>query len=155
VPLSDQPFRVPRFILGRLAAEQYIRSFWWFVAIPPAFGVVCLFSGSQVLYAIGTFGILWPATVPARAVVITRKSARFFSQPTRLHISDKTVYFSHDAGDGMKLSLASVRKIEERHGYILLIYGIGEFVAIPADFAPPLAELFELAEAARQPVRQD
>jgi hypothetical protein len=154
VPYSDQPFRVSRFVLSRLAAEQYIRAFWWFVAIPPLFGVLCLFSGSQVLFSLGMFGILWPVSVPARAVLISRKAGRFFSQPTWVRQEGYTLYFSHESGSGMKLSLGSVRKIDERHGYLLLTYGIGEFVAIPKDFVPSLEELFEEAEAARQPLGQ-
>jgi hypothetical protein len=154
VPFSEQPFQIPRYILARLAAEIYVRSFWWFIIIPPVFGVICLFSGSQLLYGVGMLGVLWPITIPARAAFISAAAGKFFSKPVRVVLSANTLYFYGSESRGMKLSLANVRKIEERHGYILLIYGIGQFAAIPTEISIPLDELVSLAEAAREPATE-
>ncbi len=127
-----EPFRIPRYLLARLSAEQYVRSFWWFVLVVPLFGILALFSGSAIIQAIGIFAILWPITIPARAVLGGWKAGTFFSGGVSLEVSDRTLYFHGTAGDGMKLSMDAVRKAEVRHGFLLLSFGIGEFVAIPA-----------------------
>ncbi|RYG49270.1 hypothetical protein EON79_01930, partial [bacterium] len=53
--MSDlpSPYRLSPSELVRVAALEYFRSFWWYVAIVPAFGVIALIFGDNFLRAIG------------------------------------------------------------------------------------------------------
>ncbi|HWD39441.1 MAG TPA: hypothetical protein VG944_11370 [Fimbriimonas sp.] len=130
--LTTPAFRIPRTILARLSAEVYVRMFWWFILVPPLFGALALYLGAGLMQVIGIFGIMWPLTIPARAVLGGWKAGTFFSQGVSLEARDGILYFHGADGRGMKLALSSIRKVEERHGYVLLIFGIGNFVAIPS-----------------------
>jgi hypothetical protein len=126
-------FRIPRYLLARLAVEEYVRQFWWFVIIVPLFGIVALIWGSGILQAIGMFAVLWPVTIPARAVLGGWKAGTFFSDGVKLAADEDALYFAGQKGKGMKLSLSSVRKVAERHGFLVIRFGIGDFVAIPTE----------------------
>ncbi len=131
-PITDT-FRIPRYVLARLAAEEYVRQFWWFVLIVPLFGAVAFVWGSGLLQAIGILGILWPVTIPARAILGGWKAGTFFSSGVRLSMDDEALYFAGSNGKGMKLSRSSVRKVVERHGFLIVRFGVGEFVAVPLE----------------------
>jgi hypothetical protein len=136
-------------MLARLAAEEYVRSFWWFVIIPPLFGMVAMFSGNRVIYAIGLFGLFWPFTIPARAVLTGWKAGGFFSQPVTVRIEGEMLLFFGAGDRGMKLHLASVRKVVDRNGYVLFVFGIGQFAAIPSEIVQDVEAVRELAAQAR------
>lgn len=69
-------------------------------------------------------------------------------------LRDHTLFFVTPDGNGTKLSLASVRRIQPRHGYMIFSYGIGAFAAVPESHLPPLDQLIELANEARTPTGQ-
>jgi hypothetical protein len=77
------------------------------------------------------FAILWPVTIPARAALGTWKTGKFFADGVDLSYDPEFLYFAGETGSGMKLRLANVRAIQHRHDFLLLRFGIGDFVAIP------------------------
>ena len=129
---TSTPYRIPRTILARLAAEEYVRSFWWFVAVVPLFGMVSLVVGSGLIQVIGMFAVLWPLSIPARAVLTGWKAGGFFSDGVSAELRDGKLYIHGQNGKGMVLDADRVRRVVERHGYLLVQFGIGNFVAIPA-----------------------
>jgi hypothetical protein len=126
-------FRIPRYLLARLAAEEYVRQFWWFVLVIPLFGALMMVLGTGLLRWIGYFALAWPITIPTRAVLGGWKAGTFFSSDVQLAADDENLYFAGPNGKGMKLAMGSVRKVIERHGFLILRFGIGEFVAIPRE----------------------
>lgn len=131
--LLTEPYRIPRYLLARLAAEEYVRRFWWFVLIVPLSGLIMMMIGSGLMQVIGMFAVLWPVTIPARAVLGGWKAGTFFSSGVRLSVDDEFLYFAGKNDKGMKLRIASVRSFVERYGFLILRFGIGEFVAIPLE----------------------
>jgi hypothetical protein len=138
-------YRIPRYLLARLAAEEYVRQFWWFVLIIPTFGIVAAVFGSGLLQVIGYFAILWPATIPARSILGAWRTGTFFSDGVDLALSEGNLLFTGKLGKGMKLKLSSVRSVQKRYGFLMLRFGIGEFVAVPLDPLGPQANLLEQA----------
>jgi len=131
--MTSAPFRIPRYLLARLSAEQYVRSFWWFVLVVPIFGIVAMVFSTGLLQVIGMFAILWPVTIPARAILGGWKAGTFFSNGVTLESDDSHLYFHGKDSEGMKLAISAIRKVNLRHGFVLLSFGIGQFVAIPAE----------------------
>ena len=131
VAFRTEPFRIPRYILIRLAAEEYVRTFWWFVLITPLFGLLALFSGIAVLQVVGSFAVIWPLTIPARAALTGWKAGSFFEHPSSMELDDEDLVFHGQNGKGMRLSTARIRKVLERNGFLIVKFGVGEFVAIP------------------------
>lgn len=129
-PITDT-FRIPRYLLARLAAEEYVRQFWWFVLVVPLFGAVMMILGSGIMKLIGYFALAWPLTIPVRAVLGGWKAGGFFSSGVLLGMDEENLYFAGTKGKGMKLPLGSVRKAIQRNGFLILRFGIGQFVPIP------------------------
>ena len=112
--------------------EETYAGVWWFVAIVPLFGVwAAFFSGISVLQPVGLIAILWPLTVPARAVLATWRSSKFFSKEVWVLLEGGVLYF-HGEGRGFKLPVSSVRSKSLRNGYWILRYRLG-FVPIAAE----------------------
>jgi hypothetical protein len=120
VPLTSKKYRVSRIVLARLAAEEYVRTFWWFVLIIPIFGVICLAFGSGLLQVIGFMAVLWPFSIPARAVLSSSKAAKLLTRGTWVKLENGTFFFSAEDGKGLKLSLSSVRDVVVRGDYALV-----------------------------------
>jgi hypothetical protein len=131
--------------LAYLAVAQYLRSYWWFAAIIPLFGVIALVVGSGVMQAMGTMALLWPLSLPARAIFATTKAGKLMQRGAFASLEDGTLYLHGEDGDGLKLRLERVRRMETRRGFLVFVLSIGSFVALPLRALP---EGFE-AEAAQ------
>ncbi len=128
-------YRISRYDLARLATEEYLRSFWWFVMIVPSFGLVALVFGQGILQIVGYLALLWPFTIPARAILSTNKASRLFRNGTKLTTSDSAMFFHSPDGKGLKLDLDSVRGVVERREYTLVQFRSWNPVPLPA-FVP-------------------
>lgn len=62
-----------------MASEEYVRSFWWFVVVVPLGGLVALITARGPLQVFGMLAVLWPFSIPARAVLFTTKASRLFT----------------------------------------------------------------------------
>ncbi len=114
------PFRVSRVQMAYITAEEYIRSFWWFVGIVPCFGVLALIWGHGNLQIIGLLAILWPISIPARAILTTAKSAKLFDKGVWIGVADDGIYVHGTLNQGLKLGFDSVRDSVERQGHVLV-----------------------------------
>jgi hypothetical protein len=132
----SQQYRVSRIILARLSAEEYIRSFWWFILIIPTFGLACLIFGSGLLQIIGWMAVLWPFSIPARSVISSSKAGKLLSRGTRVELKNGTLYFSSDDGKGLKLELWAARDVVVRGEYALVRMRRFGFVPIPVSALP-------------------
>ena len=95
------------------------------------------------------FAILWPVTIPARAVLGAWKTGGFFASGVDLSLDHEYLLFTGSRQTGMKLKTSSVRSAKRRHGFLLLRFGIGEFVAIPLESLANRASILE--EAIKDP----
>ena len=136
-PLRTDEFRVTRLSLAYLAVAQYVRTYWWFVAIIPTFGLVTFLFGPGVMKAMGLMALLWPLSLPARAIFATSKTGKLLEKGAYASLEEGVLYLHGVDGGGMKLSLASVRRIERRRGFFVLVLARGAFVALPQDSLSP------------------
>ena len=110
-----------------------MRTYWWFVAIIPTFGLVMFLFGPGVMRAMGLMAILWPLSLPARAIFATSKTGKLLEKGAYASLEDGVLYLHGTDGNGMKLSLASVRRVERRRGFLILVLARGAFVALPEE----------------------
>lgn len=136
-PLRTDDFRVSRLSLAYLAVAQYLRTYWWFVAVIPTFGLVMFFFGPGVMRVMGMMAILWPFSLPARAVFATSKTGKLLEKGAYASLEEGVLYLHGTEGNGMKLSLSSVRRIERRRGFLVLVLSRGAFVALPQTALSP------------------
>ena len=128
--MRTDPFRVSRLALAYLGVAQYLRSFWWFAAIIPLFGAIALLTGSGVLQVMGLMALLWPLSLPARAIFATSKSGRLLERGAWASLEGSTLLL-HGENGGLRLDLSNVRRIERRRGFIVLSLPRGDFLALP------------------------
>lgn len=148
--IRSESFRVGRLPLAYLAVTQYVRTFWWFVAIIPLFGLVATIFGDGILRVMGLMALLWPISLPARAIVATSKVGKLLEKGAWASLEDGVLYLHGKDGKGQKLSLREVRRIEWRRGFVVLILSRGQFLALPEagigqEFAEKLEETAKLA----------
>lgn len=124
--LETKPYRVSRLRLAYLTAEEYLRTFWFFVAGAPLGGLLLLFSQDRTMQAIGFFGIVWPFSIPARAIMVSCKASRLFDSGVVLRVGPEELEFlGQKAGkSGKPLRMAihrdMVRDVVTRQGMLLL-----------------------------------
>ena len=134
--MKTSVYRIPRTVLARYAALEYLSNFWWVAIIVPLFGIACLIFTKGLIQAIGLFAVLWPFSIPARAIVATNKSARFFGSGVTAFVEDGVIYFGSEAGGGMKLALSRIRDARRIGDYLRIRMGLGQFVLIPVNAIP-------------------
>jgi len=129
--VRTESFRVSRLSLAYLGVAQYLRSFWWFVAIIPLFGLIATIVGSGILRGMGLFALLWPFSLPARAIVATSRTGKLLERGVWASFEDGVLYLHGEEGQGSKLRLSSVRRIDQRMGFLVLVLPRGAFLALP------------------------
>lgn len=117
--------------MAYLGVAQYLRSFWWFVAIIPLFGLIATIVGSGILRGMGIFALLWPFSLPARAIVATSRTGKLLERGAWASFEDGLFFLHGEEGQGFKLRLSSVRRIDRRMGFLVLVIPRGAFLAIP------------------------
>ena len=135
--MKTETFRVSRLSLAYLGVAQYLRTYWWFAAIIPGFGIVLLLFGPGVMKVMGLMSVLWPLGLPARAILATSKAGKLMERGAWASLEGGTLLL-HDANGegGLRLNLASVRRVESRRGFLVLVLVRGDFVALPLDALP-------------------
>jgi len=122
--IKTEVFSLTRTELARITSEEYIRTFWWFVAPVPVAGLIALITAKGPLQVIGMFAILWPFSIPARSVLATTKSSRLFTGGCHVEATPEEIVFVGEYKEGKRLRYpVSTDKIKEavrRHGIILL-----------------------------------
>jgi hypothetical protein len=93
VSIRTEEYQVSRSEMMLLAAREYVRIFWWYILITPIFGVLALIFGGGPLQLIGMIAILWPFSIPARAVISSSKASRLFSRGCHMEADDKEAIF--------------------------------------------------------------
>lgn len=120
-------YRLTRTDFARLAAVEYLRSFWWFFAIIPLFGLILIIFTSGLLQVIGMTAILWPFSIPARSVLNTTKASRLFTGGCRLAVFEDRLEFRGEkperkSGKPLRLIVKEneIRDVVRRGDYLLV-----------------------------------
>ena len=129
--MRTAPFRVSRLALAYLGVAQYLRTYWWFAAIIPGFGLALVLFGPTIMKAMGFMALLWPLGLPARAIFATSKAGKLLQEGAWASLEDGTLYLHGEAGDGLRLNLAAARRVERRRGFLVVVLARGDFVAVP------------------------
>ena len=128
--MRTEPFRVSRLAFAYLGVAQYLRSYWWFAAIIPLFGLVAVAFGAGILRVMGLMALLWPLSLPARAILATSKAGRLMERGAWASLEDD-VLFLHGEDGGLRVGLEFVRRTERTRGFLVLVLARGDFVALP------------------------
>lgn len=141
-PLETKPYRVSRVRLAYLTAEEYIRTFWFFVVGAPLGGLLLLFTPDRTMQAIGFFGIIWPFSLPARAILVSGKASRLFNTGVVLRVGPEELEFLGQtpgkSGKPMRMAIPidMVRDVVKRQGMFLIrLYRQAIVPVDPASFA--------------------
>ncbi len=99
--IETAPFRVGRTELALLAAQTYLRWFWWVILPPLIVGLVLLFvGGTPFMRMLGAFFLAWPLTVVGRAFLLTSPLAKRMMRPTRMTSDGTEILFMRKAEGG-------------------------------------------------------
>jgi hypothetical protein len=124
-------YQIDRFTLARISVNEYVRQFWWYIAIVPLFGLAAVIFGFGPLRVIGVTAMLWPLTIPGRAALTTGKAAKLFRAGTYATWDASAIYFHAVNGGGMKLEWTAVRSVVETGGFLVFRTRRLGFVPIP------------------------
>ena len=126
-------YKVSRLQLAYLASEEYLRTFWWYVAVVPVFGIIALLIGNGMLQAVGLMAILWPISIPARALFSTTKASRLLDAGTWMAVRDGEILFHGPDRRGLKITVDSIRDSVIRQRHVLVRTRRLGFVPVPVD----------------------
>ena len=129
--MRTETFRVSRLSLAYLAVVQYLRAYWWFAAIVPTFGAFWLVLMPGTLRAIGLMALLWPLSLPARAILATSKTGKLLEKGVWASVEGDTLFLHGEGGGGFRLELAAVRRTLRSRGFLVLVLARADFVALP------------------------
>jgi hypothetical protein len=122
--IRTNPYELNRLELSLLSAKEYLRMFWWYVAIVPAFGLLLLIFTTGPLQVIGLMAMLWPLTIPGRAFITSSRSSRLFTQPCYMEADESQVVFYSVAREPKQLRYViravEIRDTVDRGGLLLL-----------------------------------
>lgn len=105
--------------------------------------MIALVLGSGVLQVMGLMALLWPLSLPARAIFATSKAGRLMERGAWASLEGTTL-FVHGEDEGVRLDLAAARRVERRRGFIVLSLARGDFLALPlAGIGPAFADEIE------------
>jgi hypothetical protein len=124
VTITSDVYRLFRSELMLLTAREYLRSFWWFAIATPLFGVLAVVFGTGLLQVVGMMAILWPFSIPARAVMTTTKSARLFTGGCRMEASIDQIVFLGEKSEPKRLRMIlepfTIRDLVQRGDFLLI-----------------------------------
>ena len=139
--IETQPYVVPRLRLAYIAAEEYVRSFWFFVLGIPLGGVALVAFGDRSMQVIGMFALLWPFSIPARAILITNKASRLFASGAWMRAGEEEIEFlgTKPGANGKPLRMAIsrdlIRDVVTRQGmYLVRTYRLNFAPVDPSAF---------------------
>lgn len=134
-PIVSRPFRVPRVVLARLAAEQYIRTMGWMIVSVPLFGLFAvLMPFGDMVRLTGWVCVTWPLTIPMRGYFVTRKVARRMAKLHHLEVRDEDLYLVPEEGaePGLKLRRESIHSIRQRSMWLVIASRKFQMVVVDA-----------------------
>lgn len=144
-----QPFTLTRLQVALASAEEYVRALWWILIPVPIFGVLALLQApNDLIRGIGTICLVWPLTIPIRAVTASARAGAIYGQPTVFAVDDEWLYLVAKSGRGTKLHRSQVWNARLSRGIWRIKTRRLSVLFVPAEAVIP-GHSQELAEIAR------
>lgn len=108
----SQPYRLRRteFIWG--VAEAYLRTYWYFIVGVPIAGLMLLVAiPRREIELIAGLMILWPMSIPARAVLFSSKTWKRLSQETVARIGENEAFIEAGEFKPVRVPYTWVRRV--------------------------------------------
>ncbi len=150
VQIRTNPYQLNRIELSFLSAKEYLRMFWWYVAIVPVFGLGLVIFATGPLQMIGMMAMMWPLTIPGRAFLTSSRSSRLFTQPCFMQADENQIAFYSEATEPKQkryvLRAVEIRDVIERGDLLLVRTRKLGFAPIKRDAfpAPKVEEAFKM-----------
>jgi hypothetical protein len=120
--IETDEYRISRTQLALWSALEYTRRFWpAFIAFPIT-GLFMFFTVDMApIKGIGLFMALWPVSIYARSILITRKAAKRAICRTRMVCEGEHVYFIVNPLDlNYRVKHDSIRDVKARVEYVVI-----------------------------------
>jgi hypothetical protein len=120
--IETNEYRISRTQIVYWSAFEYARRFWpAFIAFPISGLIIFFTMNNQSLKALGILMALWPLTIFARAIIITRKAAKRLTHPTRMVCEGEHVYFIVNPVEmNYRVHHDSIRDVKARIEYVVI-----------------------------------
>lgn len=112
-----RPFTLTRWEVALASAEEYLRSLWWILVPIPAFGFVAFLMGpNDLIKGLGAICLIWPLTLPLRAVTASARAGSVYGSSTVLAEDDEWLYLKNAQGKGARLARSDVWQVRLARG---------------------------------------
>lgn len=103
------PYTLTRWQVALASAEEYIRALWWILIGIPLFGILALVvAPNELIRGMGFICVVWPLTIPIRAVTASARAGALYGRPTTLAIDGDWLYLKGENGKGLRLARSEV-----------------------------------------------
>ncbi|MHB8636299.1 MAG: hypothetical protein ACYC96_07485 [Fimbriimonadaceae bacterium] len=154
-PIVSETYIIGRLELAYATAGLYVRTLWWALIGVPISGVLILFLlPLPIMRYLGAVMVLWPITIPGRALVITSDQRKLYSRPTVATFRDDAFYLDPEGGTPTRIPLSWMRRAQRRGTMWLLVGEKGKLVLIKAAaFSAEAQAMIQAALDAHGPLR--
>lgn len=120
---ASKPYKIRRMEISLTAAELYVRTFWWMLIGLPISGVLILaFIHEPVAKVLALVMLFWPATIPARAGILTYGAAKRYANALEMAVTDDGIFVRPTGGKNARIPWSWVRQVQRR-GDLLIFLG--------------------------------
>jgi hypothetical protein len=127
--IVSEPYSIRRAELAYATAEVYFRTYWWFILGIPVAGIAILFA-LPMLRIVGGLMVLWPISIPARAVLISGKTYRRLGAQTVARVGENEAFIEPEGQTPVRIHYNWVRKVMKSGQLFILVGPRGAFTAI-------------------------
>ena len=129
----SQTYTIGRLELAYATSGLYIRSLWWALIGMPLGGLGILFTMQLPLMKyLGTVMVLWPVTIPGRALIITSDQRKLYIKPTVTTFREKAFFLDPEGGTPTRIPLTWIKRAMRRGDMWLLVGDRGKLAMVKA-----------------------
>lgn len=137
-PIRSETYTIGRLELAYATTAAYVRTFWWALVGVPISGVLIIAILSvPIMQYLGAVMVLWPITIPGRALLITDSHRRLYLRPTVCTLREDGVYLDPEGATPTRVPREWIHGVR-RWRDVYLLFGAGtRLVVVKASaFAP-------------------
>ena len=132
-PIVSETYTILRLELAYAIAALYVRTLWWALIGLPISGVlIVILMQVPIMRYLGAVMVLWPITIPARAIVISADQRKLYIRPTIATFRDEAFYLDPEGGTPTRIPLTWIRRALRRGEMYVLVGDRGKIVLIKA-----------------------
>ena len=132
-PIVSETYIIGRLELAYATAALYVRTLWWaLIGIPISGVLILILMPLPIMRYLGAVMILWPISIPGRAVVITVDQRKLYVRPTIASFREEGFFLDPEGGSPTRIPLTWVRRALRRGEMWFLVGDRGKVVLIKA-----------------------